>query len=903
VIRHVNVDKRWYRLSIEETLRELGSGSSGLTETEAKTRLIEYGPNELQRGKKTSPVIAFFKQFLSPLIYILLVAAVISLAVEHYLDAGVILVVLLLNAVIGFAQESRAQAAMEALMKIATPKGKVIRNGTASLVPARDIVPGDIFILESGDRVPADARIIEASDLKVNEATLTGESVAADKHTKALREDVSLAEQKNMVHMGTTVSYGRAIAVTVTSGMATEIGKIARVIREAEPKKTPLQKSISKLSKYLVVIFIFICSLLIVIGVLQGLNFIEILLVAVAVAVSAIPEGLPAVVTVILALGMRAMAHRHAIIRKLVAVETLGAATVICTDKTGTLTLNKMTVREVFIDGKTIDITGEGYQPKGEFRHEGRLINPEDDESLMLLLKIGLLCNDALLTTVNHDYSILGDPTEGALVVVAAKAGLDKESLIKVNPRIDEIPFQSEKRYMATLHPHNGKRVVYVKGAPEQLLSMGKSLLRNSQIVPLLDADAQRIREASITMAREAKRVIAFAYMEVLPELAELEDVDLRGNLVFVGLVGMDDPPREDAIKAVALCKQAGIRVVMVTGDNQITAESVAQQVGLLQGRSITGVELADMREDELVSQIEGISVFARVDPLHKLRIVNALKSRDEVVAMTGDGVNDAPALKVSSIGIAMGINGTDVAKEASDMVLADDNFASIVAAVDEGRAIFNRLRNVIFYLLCTNIGELIAFLLSLIFVGQAPLVAVQIIWGNLVTDATVGIPLGMEPKTGDEIGQPPRHPKVGLIYPGMLFRIAVLASMSGLGVFGVFFWLYDSVSLDEARTMAFCTLTAFQLFRAVNARSDENTVFKLGLFSNRYLLVSIGIAFILQLVVVYMPFMQMAFHTVPISVAQWCIIISIAGSIFMAEELRKVIAPKLFSRGKWAPA
>jgi Ca2+-transporting ATPase len=559
-------------------------------------------------------------------------------------------------------------------------------------------------------------------------------------------------------------------------------------------------------------------------------------------------------------------------------------------------------VRKIYTGGRTLELTGEGYEPKGEFRSNGRAVDPREDLSLELLLRIAALCNDAMLSTQEECCSIFGDPTEGALVVAAAKAGVLKENLEKTLPRLDEIPFQSEKQYMATLHPLNGKRVAYVKGAPERLLSMSGHILRDSEIVPLQESDMQHIQKEVLAMAGEAMRVMAFACMELPTEVLELEDVDLRGNLVFVGLTGMDDPPREEAIKAVSLCRQAGIKVVMITGDNKTTAESVGRQLGLPQGKAMVGAELQGISDDELARQIEDIAVFARVEPLHKLRIVNAFKSRGEVVAMTGDGVNDAPALKAASIGIAMGIKGTDVAKEASDMVLADDNFASIVAAVDEGRAIFNRLRNVIFYLVSTSIGELLALLLSLIFVGLAPLTAVQIIWVNLVTDAAIGVPLGMEPKIGDELQQPPRHPRVGLLYPGLLLRVLFLSGMMSVGVFAVFNWAHGRVSLDEARTMAFCTMVAFEWFRCLNARSDEYTVFKIGLFRNRFLLLAIAIAVLLQIAAVYVPFMQTAFHTVSLGPDQWGIALGAAGSLFVVEELRKVLSPRLFSWGKWKP-
>lgn len=903
MIGHVNEDKRWYELSIEETLRELNSVGSGLTKEEAKTRILEYGPNELPAKEKPPPFIAFLRQFLSPLIYVLLIAAIISLALEHYVDAGVIMGVLLLNAVIGFIQETRAEKAMEALMQMVKPNAKVKRDGTTRLIPAKDIAPGDIIILETGDKVPADARLIEASNLKINEAILTGESVAIQKHSRALGEDVSLAERKNMVHMGTIVSYGRATAVAIATGANSEIGKIARTIQELPTSKTPLQKSIGKLSKYLLVLFLVFCSLLVIIGLVQGLEWLEIFIVAVAAAVAVIPEGLPAVVTVALALGMRTMARRNAIIRRLVAVETLGSATVICTDKTGTLTRNEMTVRRIVVDNKTIELSGEGYEPRGEFRREGVRLNLEYEASLNMLLTIGTICNDALLSTDEKSSSILGDPTEGALVVAAAKAGIDKESLVKAFPRLDEIPFQSEKQYMATLHTQDGRRVAYVKGAPERILFLSKYYLKDGQILPLLEIDAQHIQESNQAMAREAMRVLAIAYAELTSDTVDVKESDLRDNLIFVGLVGMDDPPRAEAIKAITLCRQAGIKVVMVTGDNIVTAESIGQRIGLHHGRSVTGTQIAEMSDADLHNHIEDISVFARVEPLQKLRIANAFKKRGHIVAMTGDGVNDAPALKATDIGIAMGIKGTDVAKEASDVVLADDNFASIVAAVDEGRSVFNKLRNVIFFDLSTNIGELLAFLLSLIFLGQSPLLAVQILWVNLVTDSAMGLPLVVEPKIGDELKQPPRHPKVGLIFPGLLFRVAFLAAMMGVGVFAIFKWSYGRVSLEEARTMAFCTLVAFEWLRAFNARSDEYTVFKLGIFRNRYIVLAVGIAILLQMAVIYIPFMQIAFHTVPLSLAQWGIIIGIASSIFITEELRKVIAPKLFSRGKWNAA
>ena len=896
------MNKHWHILSPDEALGALNSRRSGLSEAEAKRRLLQYGPNKLQGKKKTPPILVFLRQFLSPLIYVLLAAVIVSVIVEHFIDATVIMGVLLLNAVIGFAQEKRAQRAMEALIQMAAPKARVRRDGSVKQIPAKEIVPGDILLLESGDKVPADAKLIEVHNLKVNEAPLTGESMPVGKHTEAVGEEVPMAERKNLVYMGTVVTYGRATATIVRTGMLTEIGKIATAVQEIKPEKTPLQKSIGKLSQYIIVVFLGILVLLVAVGILQGLGWLEMFLLAVAAAVSAIPEGLPVVVTVVLAVGMRIMARRNAIIRKLVAVETLGSAAVICSDKTGTLTLNQMTVRRLYVDGQWIEVTGKGYEPWGEFRRNGQIVNPESEQALIEHLRIGALCNDALLTCEPEFCSIYGDPTEGALVVTAAKAGMNKEKLEKTFPRLDEIPFQSEKQYMATLHSRDGGRVVYVKGAAERLLSLSKYLVKGDRIVPLEEDDVQAIMQANNAMAKEAMRVIATAYLDLPSEFKELKDDDVRGNLVFVGLAGMADPPREEAKEAVRLCKQAGIKVVMITGDHKVTAESIAHQLDLPPGRAITGAELREMSDEELSQQVEDISVFARIEPLHKLRIVNALKSHDHVVAMTGDGVNDAPALKAANIGIAMGITGTDVAREASDMVLADDNFASVVAAVDEGRAIFNRLRNVIFFLLSTNLGELLALMLCILFIGKAPLLAVQILWVNLVTDTAAAIPLGLEPKFGDELKQPPRHPKVGLIFPGLLLRIGFLAILMSVGIFLIFSWAQTRVSLEEARTIAFCSLVAFEWFRAFNARSDEHTIFRLGVFRNRWLFLTISVAIMLQLAVIYVPFLQVAFGTVPLGIDKWGIAVLAGGSLFVIEETRKVLFPRLFTLGKWRP-
>ncbi len=892
--------ENWHNISVELALQELGSRRSGLTEDEVKERLLRYGHNELKSKKKASAILVFGGQFLSPLIYVLLAAAAVSLVIQHFIDAIVIFGVLLVNAFIGYFQETQAEKAMDALAEMAAPKAKVKRDGKIELLPAKELVPGDIVLLEAGDKIPADARLLEASNLKVNESALTGESMPVDKQTSVIVEDVPVADRVNMMYMGTIVTSGRAVGMVVKTGMTTEMGKIATGIQEIKSEETPLQKNIAKLSRYLVFIFLGVTGLLLIVGLFKGLGWLDMFMLAVAAAVAAIPEGLPAVLTVVLSIGMRAMARRNTIIRKLVAVETLGAVTVICSDKTGTLTLNQMTVRRLHTDGQFIEVTGEGYEPKGEFRRNGQVFIPETEGQLNLILQIGALCNDAQLTTNKERASIIGDPTEGALLVSAAKAGIDKEKLEESFPRLDEIPFESERFYMATLHSANGKRVAYIKGAPEKLLLLSKYLLKGKKVVLLKEADSQAIMSAATSMAKGALRVIAFAYVELPDDGKKLHEEAIKGNLVFVGLVGMADPPREEVKEAVRLCRQAGIKVVMITGDNKITAESIARQIDLPPGRAVTGIELAQITDEELSRDIEKISVFARIEPLHKLRIVNALKSRGHIVAMTGDGVNDAPALKAADIGIAMGISGTDVAKEASDMVLADDNFASVVAAVDEGRAIFTRLRNVLFYSLNTNLSELIVLILSILFVGKSPLLAVQILWINLVTDTAGDIPLGLEPRFGDELKQPPRRPGVGLIFPGLFLRIISIAILIGLGSFLIFRWAEARMSLEQARTLVFCSVAAFEWFMAFSARSDEHTVFKLGIFRNRALVFSITIAVLLQLAVVYVPFLQVAFHTVPLGLSEWGIIVMAGGGLFIIEEIRKAIFPRLFSIGKW---
>jgi len=893
--------EKWHNLSVEETLSRLSTNRHGLTDEEARERLKKYGHNELrEKGKVPWPMV-FLRQFASPLIYILLAAALIELFyMGKPTDAGVIFAVVLLNSLIGFFQEQKAERAMEALKRLIVPKAKVLRGGALKEIAAFDLVPGDVILLEAGDKIPADARIIEAFNLAVDESILTGESVPVEKFVAPIPGEATVADMGNMLHMGCPITNGRGVAVVVATGMATEIGIITAQVQEVKPPPTPLQVNVARLGRYIGILVLGIVGLLFFLGLAKGYGFEDVFTLGIAAAVSAIPEGLPVMVTVVLALGMRRMALKNALIRKLPAVETMGAVTVICSDKTGTLTESEMTVREIYLEKRTIAVTGGGRQIAGEFFEDGRKIDWSKDEGLLFALKIGALCNDSSLKMDDGRYQLIGDPTEGALLIAALKAGLNQQELQKEFPRIAELPFASEKRYMATLHPGlDGQARAYVKGAVDKILAMSNRIYEKGTIKSLAPEQKEEIEKKNEEMAAKALRVLALAYMDCpcCPENLCLQNLD--GNLIFVGLVGMIDPPRKEAKEAVAACKKAGIRVVMITGDQKITAQAIAAELGLPPGEAVTGLELEQMSEEEFQKRVERISVFARVEPLHKLKIVNALKAKRHIVAMTGDGVNDGPALRSADIGVAMGIKGTDVAREAADMVLTDDNFASIVAAVEEGRVIFSNIRRSVFYLLSTNIGELFTWTLALLAGVPLPVVAVQILWINLVTDGVCTIPLGLEPKHSNVLEEPPRRAQAGIIYAGMLFRIVMVAVFMSLGTFFIFKWEISHGSLEKARTIAFCLLVAFQWFNALNARSDQQSLFKLGVLTNRWLIGGIGLAVILQLGVIYTPFMQKLFYTVPLGWDDWIVVILVAASIWLAEEIRKLFAPQIFSRGK----
>jgi Ca2+-transporting ATPase len=899
-----SIQTPWSKSS-KEVLREAGVSLNGLTTQEASQRLARSGPNSLKAREEEPWYILLLQQFANPLVYMLVGAASIKAYFKGPVDAAVIVAVLIFMAVIGFVQEMKARKAMLALLNLSAPKAKVRRDNATRLLDASEIVPGDILVLEAGDRVATDARLMETANLKINESTFTGESLPVDKNIHTVEADASIHDQKNMVFMGTTVSHGRALCLVTSTGMETQIGHITTAISNVAKDITPLQRSIERLGHALIWVVLGACVALALAGLLHEMPWTDLLLLAVAAAVSGIPEGLPAAVTVVLSICVSRMASRNIIIRKLAAVETLGSATVICSDKTGTLTLNQMTVRSLWYRNRFVMVTGGGYEPVGEFVHEGTPIQTSDDESLMRLLRICTLCNDAILSETPDGWGILGDPTEGSLLTMAGKAGIQKSELEKVQPRLDEIPFESEKQFMATLHAENGQRTAYVKGSVEKLLSMCSHTEGDSE---LDEGSRQAIMEANAQMADQALRVIAIAAAPYPVELGKLDQTKLRGQLVFLGLVGMIDPPREEAKKAIQECKMAGIRVVMITGDNPRTASAIAAQLDICQSgdQAITGREIESMTDDELLATCRVRCVYARIEPLHKLRIVSAFNRDGHITGMTGDGVNDAAALETANIGIAMGITGTDVAKEASDMVLADDNFASIVAAVEEGRIVFNRLRNVTFFLLMTCFSELTTLFLSVIFYGESPLEPIQILWVNLVTGAMVAFPLGLEPGTGDEMSQPPREPSVGLLYPGMIARLAMTALCMSIPVVWIFHHAplpegVDSIAAHEVRqTLAFTSIVVFEWFFAYQARSPDKGVFRLGFFRNPWLIAGMFVGLGLQALVVYLPAANSLFNTRPLTFEElgWVFIPAIIAVTL--ESIRKSFRLEIFNRGQW---
>lgn len=849
--------------TIKDVLAELKTTEKGLSSKEAEEKLNIHGYNEIKEKERIQPLKIFFDQFKSPIVWVLVAAVVISLLLKERIDAIVIAVILVLNAVIGFTQEYRAERSIEALKKMASLKAFVIRDGKEIEIDAKKLVPGDIIMLETGEKVPADVRLVEVINLETQEATLTGESLPEKKETAVLKPETAVADQHNMAFSGTIITKGRGKAVVARTGMKTEIGKIAHMIQTEKAELTPLQKKLKRLGKWLAIATVVIAAIVFLTGALRGANLSEIFIAALALAVAAIPEGLPAVVTIALALGVQKMLKKHALIRKLPSVETLGCTTVICTDKTGTLTHNEMTVTRIFANNKEVDVSGSGYSTEGEFS--------EDPKNFELLLRIGALCNDTKI-----DKEVIGDPTEASLIISAAKAGLKKDELELKYPRVSEIPFDSKRKLMTTIHKTEKGNFAYVKGAPDVLLNLCDLIYINGKTERLTKDMKKKVLEKNEEFANNALRVLGFAFKKIK------DNKNIEKDLVFVGLQAMIDPPRKEVKGAIKKCEKAGIKVVMITGDHKATAMAIAKQVGI-KGKAITGLELDKI--ENLHEVVEDIGIYARVDPQHKLKIIDALKKNGHVVAMTGDGVNDAPALKKADMGIAMGITGTDVTKEASDMILTDDNFASIVNAVEEGRSIFDNIKKFVNYLLSSNFGEVLTILVAGLIGLPLPLIAIQILWVNLLTDGLPAVALGVDPADPNIMNRKPRKPDEGVLSKNLMFNvlsIGILIAIATLFVFkkGL------AIDLTTARTMAFTTLVVLEIVRVQMIRSQYNV----GIFSNKFLIGAIVLSILLQLAVLYTP-LNVVFKTTPLNFAAWSyIIIAGVAVLIVGQVLAKII-------------
>ncbi len=868
--------------------------NNGLSEKEARRRLREYGPNTIEKKRKVSALKILISQFTDFMILILLASTAISMFMGEMTEAVTIIAIVVINAILGFIQEYRTEKTLEALKGLAAPTAKVVRNGKTVLIPAENIVPGDVIIVEAGDKVPADAVLIEANSLQVDESLLTGESVPVEKVSgEAAGKADDESYKMNHIYMGTVIVSGRGRAVVQATGMQTEMGKIADMIQNIEDDQTPLQKRLEHLGKVIVFACLTICAVVTVTGILRGEDIFTMLLSGISLAVAAIPEGLPAIVTIALALGVQRMLKRNALIRKLPAVETLGCANVICSDKTGTLTENKMTVRKIYASDMFFDVKGSGYSPEGKFEINGRRINPEDYESLMLALRIGALCNNAKIVresgikpgvlkklksmvTGRDLWKISGDPTEGALLVAAAKAGITEEQLNELYFRADELPFDSDRKCMSVICDNNrGEAYVFTKGAPDVIIKKCNRIYSSKGIINMTPTERSRILRLNDKMAGEALRVLGIAYKKL--DSRNYRKHEVEKDLVFVGLVGMIDPPRSEAKEAVQKCRLAGIKPVMITGDHKLTAAAIARELGIYtEGEKIlTGSELDKMSESELDKIVDDVSVYARVSPKHKLKIVRALKRKKNIVAMTGDGVNDAPAVKEADIGVSMGITGTDVTKEASSMVLLDDNFATIVAAIEEGRIIYNNIRKFIRYLLACNIGEVLTMFLGMLIGFPIPLLPIQVLWVNLVTDGLPAIALGLDPPEKDIMMRPPRRSNDNIFSDGLLELIVIRGVILGfctLAVFGSVLHFTENVTL--ARTCGFITLVLTQLTHVFECKSERKTIFEIPIFNNRFLVLAVLCSLTMILSVVYIPMLQPVFKTVPPTLNEWMLIL-----------------------------
>ena len=892
---------KWYEQSKEKLLLEFGTDLElGLSSDQANINLEKYGLNELKEEEGSSFFSKLLDQFKDFLVLILIIAASISFFIGSRNDAIVILAIVVVNALLGLFQEGKAEKSLEALKKMSSPTAKVLRNGHLEILDASALVPGDIVLLDAGDIVPADLRLIESSNLKVEEASLTGESVPIEKDSSLLFEgETSLGDRKNMAYMSTIITYGRGRGIVVETGHETEIGKIASMIQSFETETTPLQKQLNSLGKFLGIATIIISALVFGIGMLQGREVFEMFMVAISLAVAAIPEGLPAIVTIVLAIGMNRMVKSNAIVKKLLAVETLGSTTVICSDKTGTLTQNEMTVVKVYTNGKLIDVTGGGYEPKGEFRINGEKIELNTRGDLDTLLSMAILINDSELEEVDGIYSIIGDPTEGGLVTLAGKAGITKSEINKSYPRIEEIPFDSGRKMMTTFHKNYipTRLVSFTKGAPDIILDRCSHISIGGEVIPLTPELKDEIMKTNSGFAKHSLRVLAFAYREYNELPKEITSESIENDLTFVGLTGMIDPPRAEAKDSIKKCKKAGIDTIMITGDFLETAFTIAKNLGIAShpDQAIMGEKLEELSDEDMRELVKKVRVYARVSPEHKVRIVSALKENGHIVAMTGDGVNDALALKKADIGVAMGITGTDVAKNTAELILTDDNFSSIVSAVEEGRIIYSNIKKFVFFLLSCNIGEILLVFISILLNLPVPLLPIQLLWLNLVTDSFPALALGVEQGDPDIMDLPPRNPKEALLTKDMSFGILFQSIAIGASTIFSYLWALKVYPDDivMARTITFVALITIELLRAYSSRSQRFTIFKIGIFSNRTLVYGTSFSFLLMLIVVYIPFLQPIFHTQSLGFSEWKIVLIFAFIPLIVGELFKVVGNK----------
>ncbi len=883
----------WYRSEIEEVFGNLDSSHEGLSDAEAKVRLPKYGPNKLAEHEQISRLKILIHQFTSPLIYILLIASFVTFLLSEYIDMAVILSVVVLNAVIGYLQEYKAERSVRALKQMVVPKARILRDGKEREIDSEELVPGDIVLLSSGSKVPADLRLFHTLELKVEEAMLTGESVPAEKKSLSIQSaNLTPGDQTNMAFMGTIVVTGRGKGIVVNTGTTTILGTIAQELKGVRPVKAPVQEKINKFSKQIGLLVLAASVAVFIFGILTGESIKDMFMTAVAAAVATVPEGLPIVVTIAMAAGVARMAKRNAIIRNLPTVETLGSTTVICSDKTGTLTKNEMTVLLVYDGEHTYEITGSGYEPQGEILHDKMPVEPNELVTLLHVFRIGLLCNESDIYEEEGQFRVDGDPTEGALIVSAMKAGLNPEAERENYPRLGIIPFESDRGYMATLHEYQGKKIIFAKGAAEKLLDMCTACLISEHLI------RKDFIKFADTLAKQGLRVLAMAYKEMPDDTEAITHQDIQSGLILTGLQGMIDPPREEVKHAIDGCKKAGIRTVMVTGDHAITAVAIGRQLGIVQEEetnALIGKQLEAISDDELFYKVQQTSVYARVAPQDKLRIVQQMKKHNEIVAVTGDGVNDAPALKAAHIGVAMGRSGTDVAKEAADMVIADDNFASIFHAVEEGRIVFENIRKVIFFLIPTGIAAILSIIISQLLKLPLPYLPSQLLWINLVTNGLQVLALAFEPGEQGIINKPPRSPQEGLMSKLLLQRTVLVGSIISLGVIGNYILaLRSGDSLEQARTVAVTTMVFFQFFQAWNSRSETRSIFRMSLISNPFLFYGMLASIFAHLAVLYVPALQWVFRTVPLAMIEWGEVLVVSMIIIFAVEIDKWIRRKV---------